>query len=68
MPDDLTIEKLLSPMFANDIPDGLPIALLTPLRIVLVSVVAELYVYVVPSIVIEYGEEVVELPTPWTTV
>ena len=55
VPVALVIEKLLSPILAKVIPDGLPIALFNPSRIALVSVFDEVNVVVVPSIVIEYG-------------
>ena len=63
VPVALVIEKLLSPIFAKVIPDGLPIALFNPSRIALVSVFDEVNVVVVPSIVIEYGV----LLTPYKT-
>ena len=63
VPVALVIEKLLSPIFAKVIPDGLPIAPFTPSRIDLVFVFEDVNVVVVPSIVIEYGV----LSTPCNT-
>tara|TARA_Y100001972_G_scaffold27311_1_gene33563 strand:- start:1197 stop:1358 length:162 start_codon:yes stop_codon:yes gene_type:complete len=53
VPEDFTIEKLLSPIFVKVIPEGEPIALLRPFLISFVFWFDEVNVDVVPSIVIE---------------
>ena len=53
VPVDLIIEKLLSPILANVIFDGEPIALFNPSLMLFVFVFDDVKVVVVPSIVIE---------------